>query len=453
MANGSNAVTGNSVFGFKSYGSRIISTIFSACPTLAIFGFRNNNKPNTYWDPGNPTAGMLISGAELPPAMKKQIQQVQRWQPLFEYIRQDDVQVQGYRPNSPTIAVGSGGALSVTVTDGVITDVSVTNGGSGYAGAPPTIVLVDSLNRGQGAVVEVSVTNGQISSPVIRSGGYGYTSVTALVVTGNTDGQKNIRPAFGWARRSSPMYVYQDDIDSLEALSNGNKDVFANHRLDLQAAALQRHTASLIQKVQTDILHGPGPTDTSEFIWDNPYSIAQAIDYNNTYADIDRSLAANYAYRGVKITDALNLTLEGLFQEVMFNLGKAAIGTGCNVALVGPQLFVKFQQESQAYTSNANTDVNVMAVERQFGFKMQVIKYNTMYVVCDNNIQPGRCYCINTGTWFFATKDSENFKMQPWTNQATVEGGKAAWYSTLSLQYMFGCFAPQDGNVQFTNLT
>lgn len=452
MANSATVVSGNSVFGLKDYGSRIISTLFSACTTLAALSLRNSNKDNMFWNPGTPDSGVLISGAEIPSMMKKEIMECESYSPLEEAIRQDDVQTMTYRPNSPTLAVGSGATFTVTVTNGAIASVAVNNGGSGYAGAPPTLIPVDSVNGGQGAYLTATVSGGQITAVTVVAGGYGWTAVTLLCQTGNTAGTKNIRPTFKWTEFSSPCYVYKRDMNRAQALSRGQQDLLDQYSLDLQGIEVTRKTAGLIQKMETETLFATGPTTDTDAIWDHQYGLASAIAYDNTYGGLDRTDANNYFWRAQKVTSTLTFTLEQLYQDIMFTRGAAALGEGPDVVLVGPALFGKYQKESGAYQINANTDVNVQAIERQFGFKMQVIKYNTLYVVCDMNIPTKRAYAINTKAWVFVTKTGSNFSLNEWTDQSKIEGGKVAWYNTIDLQYMLFLNSPGYGQIQYTDL-
>jgi len=137
---------------------------------------------------------------------------------------------------------------------------------------------------------------------------------------------------------------------------------------------------------------------------------------------------------------------------MMFTKALAAKGQGPDVVVVGPTLFSKWQKASQAYTMNANTDPNIQVLRRQYGFKMQVIQYNTIYVLMDINVPPNTVYALNTQSWAFVTRSGANFSMAPWTDQSLIEGGKQAWYSIVETQYMLMCLAPAYGNVQYTNM-
>lgn len=77
---------------------------------------------------------------------------------------------------------GAEATASATLVGGVITEVTIVNGGVGYL-ASPSVVVTDST--GTGADIEVSVENGAVSGYTINNGGSGYTNPT---ITFNNDG-------------------------------------------------------------------------------------------------------------------------------------------------------------------------------------------------------------------------------------------------------------------------
>jgi hypothetical protein len=57
------------------------------------------------------------------------------------------------------------------IENGVITAITVTNGGSGYVAAPNITVV----GTGAGAVAESTIANGSVTAITVISGGQGYT--------------------------------------------------------------------------------------------------------------------------------------------------------------------------------------------------------------------------------------------------------------------------------------
>jgi len=83
---------------------------------------------------------------------------------------------------------GWGAQGTLNVTDGVVTSITVTNGGSGYL-APPKVQI---LGNGAGARAEAVLANGVVVSITVLDGGSGYTPIqyqstnygTALITPG-----------------------------------------------------------------------------------------------------------------------------------------------------------------------------------------------------------------------------------------------------------------------------
>lgn len=450
------SVNGNSVFSLKDMGMQIISTLFQSCPILAALGIMNSNKAGNFWDPGTPEAGILISGADITPLQKKEADEIGQYSPLLESIRQDDITNQPYRGNMPTLAVGSGATFTVTVANGAISGVTVTNGGSGYAGAPPTMIAVDSIGAGQGARLTATVSGGQITAVNILSGGYSYTAVTLIAQTGATAGTKNARPVFKWTHFSSPLYVYNRDIRRNNAMSRYEEDVWNKGVSDLAAAEITRKTAGMIQQVEYDAIFGnpnqDGGSQTDD-LWTHQFGLVPILDYTNVYAGFDRTDVNNYFWRAQKVTDALVFTLEGIYADAMFQRGLSANGGNVDVLFVGPTLFAKWQKESQAYTTNMNTDPNVQVMKRQFGFQMQVIKYNTCYVILDMRVPANTVFGCDMRPWCFMTRAGANFTVNAWSDQTKIEGGKDAMYSVLQMQYMLFCQSPALAQIQYSNVS
>ena len=76
----------------------------------------------------------------------------------------------------------------MVVTDGVVTSITVTNGGSGYL-APPKVQI---LGNGSGCRAEAVIANGVVTNINVIDGGSGYTPIqyqssnygTALITPG-----------------------------------------------------------------------------------------------------------------------------------------------------------------------------------------------------------------------------------------------------------------------------
>ena len=91
----------------------------------------------------------------------------------------------GYDAASPPVITisgggGSGATASVTV-DGSISEITVTNGGSGYTSSPLVSIVGGG---GSGAAATAIITKGVVSRILINQGGSGYTSQPSITIVG-----------------------------------------------------------------------------------------------------------------------------------------------------------------------------------------------------------------------------------------------------------------------------
>ena len=85
-------------------------------------------------------------------------------------------------PPAMTISGGGGsGATATVVVDGSLTDIEVTNGGSGYTSSPLVSIVGGG---GSGASATAIVTKGVVSRILINNGGSGYTSQPLVTIVG-----------------------------------------------------------------------------------------------------------------------------------------------------------------------------------------------------------------------------------------------------------------------------
>ena len=85
-------------------------------------------------------------------------------------------------PPNITISNGGGtGATASVVVDGSVSEISVTNGGSGYTSSPLVSIVGGG---GAGAAATAIITKGVVSRILINSGGSGYTSQPAITIVG-----------------------------------------------------------------------------------------------------------------------------------------------------------------------------------------------------------------------------------------------------------------------------
>lgn len=106
------------------------------------------------------------------------------------------------------VKVGSGAVLTPVVAGGVVTGVTVTNGGTGYGVAP----AITFTGVGAGAVATATVVGGVITAIVVNNGGTGYT-VAPIATADQTVTQE--------VSASVPVAPYLFSVKHLECYNDG----------------------------------------------------------------------------------------------------------------------------------------------------------------------------------------------------------------------------------------
>lgn len=135
-----------------------------------------------------------------------------------------DIMVVGY---GATSGVGSGFAGTANVTGGVITSITITNGGSGYIN-PPTLAVAGATN----AVLLPVLQNGAVVDVKVIYGGSGYSqgaAATATAVGGNL--YVNGVAIINGATQPTNMITNNAGISALTSL-----DTTLGYWLDIRAA-------------------------------------------------------------------------------------------------------------------------------------------------------------------------------------------------------------------------
>jgi hypothetical protein len=90
--------------------------------------------------------------------------------------------------SAPTVTFtggnGAGATATATLSNGVITGLTITAAGSGYTNGAFTGTITISGGGGSGATATGTVTSGAISALTVTSGGSGYTSAPTVTLTG-----------------------------------------------------------------------------------------------------------------------------------------------------------------------------------------------------------------------------------------------------------------------------
>ena len=97
-------------------------------------------------------------------------------------------------PRDFPYAVQAYGALAAAVlTSGVLTGITVTNGGVGYSSAPTVVITPQPGDTGGGAAATVTVDDGEIDAFTITAGGSGYLLPPLISFTGGNGDNTNLK--------------------------------------------------------------------------------------------------------------------------------------------------------------------------------------------------------------------------------------------------------------------
>ena len=124
----------------------------------------------------NPTITTPVTGTTATPVV------------LDPYIQADNV---GGSPTQQIISVpvGTGATATATVTNGAVTAVNVTNGGTGYSEGA---TVAFNAPAGSGAIAAAHITGGVITSIAVTTGGSGYTSAPTVTISPGTNHELQI---------------------------------------------------------------------------------------------------------------------------------------------------------------------------------------------------------------------------------------------------------------------
>lgn len=442
----------------RALSSVVFSTLLQTNILLALLVAWNHRKPDSIIGVGDPDTSLVLGGSKLPDTMIREIEECNSYTVKVAAIEQDDAKKMAYRDVNPTLSLGTTTAVSLTptVVNGVITAVTVANGGSGFSGTAPTILAVDTT--GFGAAFTATISGGAITVVTVLTGGQGYgTSPTILCNTGYSEGEKYRRPEFKWCEMKNTGVIYNRDISAAKDVAGADDKYFDAKMESLIQDSMTTKISSQAKIANTDLWFGT-PSSQTAAIWDAPFGILEAVDdgvTSNTwstvnYAGVDRSDATNYWYRGHVDTTQHAFGAVDLINDALYTKGLAFIDTGPDVFIVGPKLFAKYQKELTAQTQEVNTGPDLRMIG-QYGFRNPALRYGNTWIVGDNRCPAGVAVGLSMDSWMIAFKKGKKFTPSQLYDQTGIAGGIDGSIFYVNTQWMPMCVAPP-ANIKYTNL-
>jgi hypothetical protein len=223
----------------------------------------------------------------------------------------------------------------------------------------------------------------------------------------------------------TPVKIWKSTLD---AAADGNAIASAAKE------ALEEATEEHFEELTNALLVG-NPTDQTADRWDKCLGIAQGIDTNNTYLNLDRT--SDTYLNGIRITTAKSPTLR-LIDEANITgdgtNGAADKGPGVDFVLMGKSNYEQLKQEALA--RGATISIEDMPGAAEVGVKYQVIRYGNVVITYDPNITGNESandsdlttfansvFMLTTQDWEVVFHPSYNMNVTEWKYQGDVDGG------------------------------
>ena len=453
-----NANQGDLTLAVRSLSAYTVATLLSSATFLAALMVTSPHKGNEIYGVGDPEASTILSGAQLDPTRIMEIEQDIEYLPQIESIIQRDFKNMAWRDTMPDISTNTGslGTLTPVVVNGQIASVTVSSGGSGYAGSPPTLIPVNALGSyGVGAKLIPVMSGGAIASVTVQNPGFNYGAGTAVVInTGYSEGQKYNRPVFRSSKIYDPALIYDSDISTvLKLVQKSDSEKVGAAKIDLLNERIKARLSQHVLGINDECWTGT-PTDQSASYWDHQFGILAAVDdgSNTTnYAGVDRTDANNYWWRAIYDPNPHAYTLRQLVSDANVVKGLSFKGGGVDVFFVSPQLWDKYAAEEVAYLTRVETDDRLRMLG-EFGFKSNVLKCYNTYVIADQNCPPGTAVGVNTQSLIFAFIRGAKFQPTEIYDQHGMPGGIDGYKFFMKSIWRLMCVAP-NMNVKYSGLS
>lgn len=263
------------------------------------------------------------------------------------------------------------------------------------------------------------------------------------------------RPRFKWVERIEPYKVPNKEIRVTSGTAskgqeiNGWKAVTSLFNAETESV-LAIHLNWWNQSFWGTTGSG-SPGDQEATVWDNVFSLEQAIHDTNVYGGVDRNLAANAYFQGNRDTTAREADFETLINYCNYDLELSKKGSGIDLMLVGAANFKKAKREAKDKGGLVNLPDGIPNFGR-FGFKRDIVQIDNTWIVYDPEAPATHVAALNLDTWTFAVHPDANFKVSSPFDMSQIEGGDDAQVGTLRTEIMLACEVPSF-NAYFTNVS
>lgn len=298
--------------------------------------------------------------------------------------------------------------------------------------------------------------------------GYPSTSINTIIgATGNVPLMPNAdtdttesyaaRPFFKYTEQATPLLVWKKSIAETKQSTKGENP-------DVRKAVGNLFTMEVTQKTKTHALGwndmfwtaANAPSNVDSRYWSSQYSFSSALDDDNSYAGVDRSLSANAYFRAQRPTAQQPASLIHLANFVRFDPTYGIHKWGNNgpmLFVAGLSLFSQFLNEARQKGAGTVITSDSIPDMPQHGFqKTTLIKVDDYaYCICDpstptNGVSGATksvVMALTPKTWTVAIRPEKNYSVDEWFDLTQTEGGKDAYKSQIRTELLVACEAPR----------
>lgn len=257
------------------------------------------------------------------------------------------------------------------------------------------------------------------------------------------------RPFFKYTELATPLLVWKKAIAKTKSSTKGENP-------DVRKAVGNLFTMETTQKTKTHCLgwnnmfwtadQAPANVDAEE--WSSQYSFEEALSATNSYAGVDRALAANAYFRAQRVSANQPASLLHLANFVRYDSTNGIYKWGNNgtmLVVTGLALFSQFLNEARAKGAGTIITSDSIPGMPQYGFqKSTCIKVDDhIYCICDPSVPASVVLALTVKTWTVAIRPEKNFSVDEWFDLTQIEAGKDAFKSQIRTQLMLCCEAPR----------
>jgi hypothetical protein len=270
-------------------------------------------------------------------------------------------------------------------------------------------------------------------------------------------------PFFHFTRYKMPYKVAHSDIRTVLA-GPGVEGEAASALGNVYDAEIKTREGVLCEQINDDLFqNGTGqgyPTDADNINWDYLYSFQSALDTDNSYGGVDRSVAANSYWRSNRITSSFAGTFEDLINYCNYDLGMLKKGLGVQLIAVGGDLMKRAKAEARSLGYHLTT--GKIPDMPEYGFMRETVCIHAgnrpVYIYYEpamGDVGQGDAYntalCLDPSTWTVAIHPESDFTISKPSDQTKVEGGDEADTGTIAAELLIACEVPS-GNAWFETL-